>query len=207
MSDREVKYIMDKLVDRDILESKVLPAGRRTVGDKISQDVLAETVQLLDVVAIVLAGAIAFGLYLVAIVGNPNLYDGYLLTVILAAIAFVFVLRRLGAYSFRRLSQVGWQLGRVTMAWCATFGALTTVAFLAKVDDVYSRGWAVTWAILVMANLALLRLALRSRVQRWAPQGRLSRSVAIVGAGAPGQHLVAKLRTDEGEHIEIAGIF
>jgi Undecaprenyl-phosphate glucose phosphotransferase len=207
MSDWEVKYIMDKLVDRNILDTGVLPALRRPVARKISQDVVAETVQLLDVVAIVLAGAIAFGLYLLAIVGNPSLYDGYLLTVILAAIAFVFVLRRLDAYSFRRLSQVGWQLGRVTMAWCATFGALTTVAFLAKVADVYSRGWAVTWAILVMANLALLRLALRSLVQRWAHQGRLSRSVAIVGAGEPGEHLVAKLRTDAGEHIEITGIF
>src|ERR1700724_3564627 len=182
MSDWEVKYIMHKLVDRNILNAGVLPALRRPVARKISQDVLAETVQLLDVVAIVLAGAIAFGLYLLAIIGDPSLYDGYGLTVILAAIAFVFVLRRLDAYSFRRLSQFGWQLGRVTMAWCATFAALTTVAFLAKVADVYSRGWAVTWGILVIANLALLRLALRSLILRWGQQGRLSRTVAVVGA-------------------------
>jgi Undecaprenyl-phosphate glucose phosphotransferase len=192
---------------RGIIDSGVLSAVRRTVGDKISQDVLAETVQLLDVAAIVLAGAMAFALYLLAIIGDPSLYDGYGLTVILAAIAFVFVLRRLGAYSFRRLSQFGWQLGRVTIAWCATFAALTTVAFLAKVADDYSRGWAVTWGILVIANLALLRLALRSLILRWAQQGRLSRTVAVVGAGELGEHLVAKLRTEEGEHIEIAGVF
>src|SRR3984893_12947481 len=154
---REVKYTMDKLVDRNMLDTGVLPALRRRVARKISQDVLAETVQLLDVVAIVLAGAIAFGLYLLAIIGDPSLYDGYGLTVILAAIAFVFVLRRLDAYSFRRLSQFGWQLGRVTMAWCATFAALSTVAFLAKVAVDFSRGWAVTWGILVIAKLALLR--------------------------------------------------
>jgi Undecaprenyl-phosphate glucose phosphotransferase len=198
---------MDKLVDRNILESSVLPALRRPIGRKISQDVVAETVQVLDAVAIILSGVIAFALYLLAIIGAPILYDGYGLTVILAAMLFVFVLRKLGAYSFRRLSQFGWQLGRVTMAWCATFGALTTVAFLAKVADIYSRGWAVTWAILVIANVALLRLALRSLVQRWAQQGRLSRTVAIVGAGEPGEHLVAKLCTDDGEHIVIAGVF
>ena len=100
MSKLAERGIVDK---RGIVDSGVLSAVRRTVGDKISQDVLAETVQLLDVVAIVLAGAIAFALYLLAIIDDPSLYDGYGLTVILAAIAFVFVLRRLGAYSFRRL--------------------------------------------------------------------------------------------------------
>jgi Undecaprenyl-phosphate glucose phosphotransferase len=201
---------MDKLVGRNIVDngvvSDVLRAPRGTVGRRISQDVVAETVQLLDFVAIVLAGAMAFALYVLAILGGGP-YDGYGLIVILAAIAFVFVLRKLGAYSFRRLSQFGWQLGRAITAWGATFAALTTVAFLAKVADVYSRGWAVTWGILVIANLALLRLALRSLVRRWAQQGRLSRTVAVVGGGELGEQLVAKLRTDDGEHIDIAGVF
>jgi Undecaprenyl-phosphate glucose phosphotransferase len=52
-----------------------------------------------------------------------------------------------------------------------------------------------------------LRLALRSLVQRWARQGRLSRTVAVVGAGEPAEHLLAKLCTDDGEHIVIAGVF
>src|SRR5690349_18876909 len=111
MPDRKVKYIMDKLVDRNILsgDGGVIPALSRPVGRRISQDVVAETVQLLDVMAIVLAGAIAFAFYLLAIVGDPSLYDGYGLTVVLAAILFVFMLRKLGAYSFRRLAHVGWQ--------------------------------------------------------------------------------------------------
>jgi Undecaprenyl-phosphate glucose phosphotransferase len=205
-ADWEPKYSMSKLADRGILDSRILPAIRRVVGGRISQEVVSETVQILDFLAIVLSGAAA-SIYLLAVIGDPSLYDGYGLTVIVAAIAFVFALRRLGAYSFRRLSQFGWQLGRVTMAWCATFAALSTVAFLAKVAVDFSRGWAVTWGILVIANLALLRLALRALILRWAQQGRLSRTVAIVGAGEAGEQLVAKLRTDEGEHIEIAGVF
>src|SRR5580693_3698040 len=105
---------MSKLADREILDGRVLPAIRRAVGGKISQEVVSETVQILDFLAIVLAGAIAFAIYLLAIIGDPSLYDGYGLTVIVAAIAFVLTLRKLGAYSFRRLSQFGWQLGRVT---------------------------------------------------------------------------------------------
>jgi len=198
---------MDKLVRGTILDSGVLREPRRAVGRKISQDVVAETVQLLDVMAIVLAGTIAFAFYVMPIVGDLSLSEGYGFIVILASILFVFVLRKLGAYKFRRLSQVGWQLSRVTLAWSATFAALTTVAFLAKIADIYSRGWAVTWAILVIANITLLRLGLRSLVRHWAQQGRLSRTVAVVGAGELGEHLVAKLRTDDGEHIDIAGVF
>jgi Undecaprenyl-phosphate glucose phosphotransferase len=198
---------MEKLVDRTILDSGVLPGLRRPAGPRISQEVIAETVQILDFVAVVLAGVVAFVSYLWGIIGDPSLYDGYGLIVILAAIVLVFVLRRLDGYSFRRLPQFGWQLGRVTMAWAATFGALATVAFLAKVADVYSRGWAITWAGLVIANLTLLRLVLRTLVRRWIKQGRLSRTVAVVGAGAPGEQLIAKLRTDDGEQVVIAGVF
>jgi Undecaprenyl-phosphate glucose phosphotransferase len=198
---------MDKLVDRTVLKDGALPALRPTSGGKISQEVVSETVQLLDFAAVVLAGALAFVLYLVARVGDPALYNGYALTVILSSIVFVAGMRRLGAYAFRRLPQLGWQLSRVAIAWSATIGALTTIAFLAKAAEIYSRGWAVTWTALVVANVALLRLGQCYLLRRWAAQGRLSRTVAIVGAGESGEHLVAKLRADDGENIVIAGLF
>jgi polysaccharide biosynthesis protein PslA len=201
---------MSKLAERGVLDSGVLPPRRRALGGKIriSQGVVSETVQILDFVAIILAGVIAYALYLLAIVGSDQVRsDWYGPAVILAAIVFVYGLRRLGAYSFRRLSHLGWQLSRVMPAWGATFAVLSTVAFLAKVADIYSRGWAVSWAILAVANLALLRIGLRHLLRRWALQGRLSHTVAIVGAGEAGEQLAAKLRTDEAEHIVVTGVF
>jgi Undecaprenyl-phosphate glucose phosphotransferase len=182
-------------------------ARRRGARGVISHEVLSETVQVLDFLAIALAGAMAFILYLVTMLGEASDYDRYGLIVILAALVFVSILRRSGSYTFQRLSRVGWQLGRLTLAWCATLAALTMLAFLAKVADSYSRGWAVTWAGLAVSELALLRLGLSYLIRRWTRQGRLSRTVAIVGAGEWSGQLIGKLRTDGKEHIVIAGIF
>lgn len=200
---------MNKLAERGIVSSPALPALQRQVGGRIriSQEVVSEAIQILDFVAIALAGIVAFAFYFLVIVGDSSQYNGYGLTVIFAAIVFVYGLRKLGGYSFRRLSQLGWQVGRVTLAWGATFAALSTLAFLAKVAETYSRGWAVTWAVLVVANLVLLRVGLRYVLRRWAHQGRLSRTVAVVGAGEAGEMLLAKLRTDDSEHIVVAGVF
>jgi Undecaprenyl-phosphate glucose phosphotransferase len=199
---------MEQPIDRNRRADKTSCTPLRPPpGGKISRDVVSETLQFLDIAGVVLAGVVAFALYLLAIVGEPSLHGGYGLTVLLAALLFVYLLRKSGAYSFRRLSQVGWQLRRVALAWSATFAALTTLAFLGKIADVYSRGWAVTWAILVMANLTLVRLGLRCLLRRWARQGRLSRTVAVVGAGEVGERLVATLRADVGEHIVVAGVF
>ena len=180
---------------------------RRGVRGVISHEVLSQTVQVLDFLAVALAGAVAFAVYLVALLGEAANYDRYGLIVILAALVFVSALRRTGSYSLPRLSRVGWQFGRLTLVWCATLAALTTLAFLAKVADSYSRGWAVTWTALAASELVLLRVGVGYLIRRWTRQGRLSRMVAIVGAGEWSEQLVGKLRTTGKEQIAIAGVF
>jgi Undecaprenyl-phosphate glucose phosphotransferase len=173
----------------------------------ISREVLSETVQALDFVAVIVAGIVAFGFYVLAGRGQASGYDRYGLVVILDAIIFTAALRRSGVYAFQRLPWLGWQLSRVMLIWAATLATLITVAFFAKVGADYSRGWAVAWAGLMIAELLLLRTGLRLLMRRWTRQGRLSRTVAIVGAGEAGEELTAKLRADGDAQIVIAGIF
>jgi FlaA1/EpsC-like NDP-sugar epimerase len=181
--------------------------ARRGTRGAISHEVLCELVQVLDFLAVVLAGGIAFAFYLIVVIGDWEGYDRYGLTVLLAAMVFVAALRRGSTYTISRLSRFGWQISRAVLLWGATLGLLSTISFFAKIADLYSRGWVLTWALLVISELVLLRAGLRSLMQRWGAQGRLSRAVAIVGAGDGGEQLIAKLRTDGRGEIAIAGVF
>jgi len=199
---------MADVVDPNILdEAAAGHIARRQSHGAILHQVLCEIVQVVDFLAVVVAGGLAFAFYLVVIVGDWEAYDRYGLAVLLAGIVFVAALRRRGAYTISRLSRFSWQTSHAMVLWGATLGLLSTVSFFAKIADFYSRGWVVTWAILVISELVLLRAGLRSLMRRWAAQGRLSRSVAIVGAGEGGEQVVAKLRTDGRGEIAIAGIF
>lgn len=199
---------MSDVVERNMLD-EVASAhiARRGSHSAISHEVLCEVVQVLDFLAVVLAGGIAFAVYLIVIVGDWDAYDRYGLTVLLAAMVFVAALRRGGTYTISRLSRFGWQTSRAVLVWGVTLGLLSTISFFAKIADLYSRGWVLTWALLVISELVLLRAGLRSLMGRWSAQGRLSRAVAIVGAGDGGEQLIAKLRTDGRGEIAIAGVF
>src|SRR6516165_10065639 len=170
---------MADVVDPNILdEAAAGHIARRQSHGAILHQVLCEIVQVVDFLAVVVAGGLAFAFYLVVILGDWEAYDRYGLAVLLAGIVFVAALRRRGAYTISRLSRFSWQTSHAMVVWGAPLGLLSTVSFFAKIADFYSRGWVVTWAILVISELVLLRAGLRSLMRRWAAQGRLSRSVA-----------------------------
>jgi len=199
---------MSKMIDKDLPFEFAAPrlTSSGPVG-AISHEVLTGTIQVLDFCAVFFAGAAAFASYVVGVWGQRDELVGYALTIFVVALVFVSALRRAGAYTLQRLQQLGWQIGRVTLVWAGTLAALATLAFFAKVGDSYSRIWAATWAVLTLGEIALMRVVLRGLVRRWTRQGRLSRTVAIVGAGEHGEQLVRKLLTAEYGRVAIAGIF
>jgi FlaA1/EpsC-like NDP-sugar epimerase len=174
----------------------------------ISHEVVCGTLQLLDFCAILFAALVAFWIYLIGILGG----DGtdlvrYSLIAAVAGIIFFTLMRWSQNYGFKRLDQLGWQLRQVTLLWAATISLLTIWAFLSKVTETYSRGWAVTFAIAVLAELALSRVILLMLFRGWRAQRRLVRSVAIVGAGEVGKHLIAKLKAEGGNEVDVVGVF
>ena len=110
---------MSNQAERGIME--LLPPRRGAVGarTKISRGVVSETVQILDIVAVILAGAGSYAFYVMAILAAEGRADYFAFAVIFASLVFVFGMRRFGAYSFRHLSRLGWQLSRVVLAWGA----------------------------------------------------------------------------------------
>jgi Undecaprenyl-phosphate glucose phosphotransferase len=177
--------------------------GRRA----ISPEVLCGMVQVLDVVAIALGGLLASAVYLVAIRGDEAEYDRYWFAVVVAALIFAVAERKAGGYTLKRLTRIGWQLGHVGIIWGAAVSILSTLAFAAKVAETYSRGWAAVFALVCLVELGLIRIVLSFLIRHWTLQGRLSRVVAIVGAGPLGEQIIGKLRAATDPVITVAGVF
>jgi len=69
---------------------------------------------------------------------------------------------------------------------------LTGCLFILKVSDDLSRLWLATWSGTSAIALCGFRLLTASAVQRLIQSGRLTKNIAIVGAGEVGQQLAAK---------------
>jgi polysaccharide biosynthesis protein PslA len=191
------------------IDSKLAP--KRGENNAISRDVVCNTIQVLDFLACVVAGAVSvalyFGLYMGTEAGIGAAYQQYAYPVILAAIILSFALYKSDSYEFRRLSHLGWQFRRVTAVCIATMGVLSMVAFASKVAEFYSRGWAVAWIVLTLAQLLLIRVVLFYLLQRWSQQGLLARMVAVVGGDQVGEQLLSKLQAAGENEIVVAGVF
>jgi Undecaprenyl-phosphate glucose phosphotransferase len=195
---------------QDAARVGALPAAdvpaRRARG-QISSDVIRGFAQLTDVAVIMLSGVVAIEAYTTSLLGTIREPDRYWLAIVLAALIFPFVHRKGGGYTTQRLSELTWQVGRMVLTLAATGSILTTLAFLAKVAPYYSRGWATLFGTLSFAALASVRMGASLLIQRWTRAGRLSRIVAVVGAGPLGQQVVARLRAAKDSRVSVLGVF
>jgi Undecaprenyl-phosphate glucose phosphotransferase len=170
--------------------------------------VISGTVRALDFGAILIAGVVAHWIYLGAPTGGlEEDFDRYVTTTLLVAILFVFGFGRARGYEFQRLGKRRRQISRVAVAWLITLAAMIVFAYLGKVSTVYSRGWTITWATSSLAAMTFVRLVVATTLRRWAMQGRLSRKIAVVGAGRVAERLIAKLLAARDERVVIAGVF
>jgi Undecaprenyl-phosphate glucose phosphotransferase len=173
----------------------------------LSPNMVAGFVKIIDVCMVLAAAEIAFGAY--HWVTNHPVADQerHLLTAGIAAVLLVTALNRMGGYTPRMLAVFRWQLLRITGLWATILSFLLMAAFLAKVSDAYSRGWAVTWAATSWA------LVLNGRGLVWLIRDHplatrsLARKIVVVGAGEHGTLLLSKLINSGQKTITIRGVF
>ena len=184
-------------------------ARPRIARRPVSPPILSGIVQFLDFCVVPAAGWVALQFYNVGILGQllrPG-YERYPFGAILGAVIFVLSMRTAGGYQPKMLSRIGWQLRCVALSWAIALALLATVAYLSKSAEHFSRGWAIGWVLFTACALVCVRLGLFALIRHWGRQGRLSRVVAVVGAGDDARQLVDKLRAVSPEEIVIGGIF
>jgi Undecaprenyl-phosphate glucose phosphotransferase len=187
-------------------ERRSAPVRRRRPVP-VAPEIVGGTVKVADFCLILMAAAAAFVGYLPGEIRNVVGVDRYGLTAVFGATLFVFGFQRIRGYELKRLGKMRWQATRVAVVWVAAVAALLLLAFVAKVSGTYSRGWSLSWITLAFGLLLAERSLLRLAIDRWRREGRLVRTVAIVGAGEPGEHLVEKLQQSEDAGIDVLGIF
>jgi Undecaprenyl-phosphate glucose phosphotransferase len=180
---------------------------QRTV--RLSAGIMSMMAGAIDFLLVLGAAAVLFPVYfeLVNPSGSATPPERYILPAILAATLFVGGFERLGGYQLMQLPRLHWQLTRATTTWGAAVSILLLMAFFGKVSDIYSRGWAVLWIIIVPALLLTERGILHRAVAGWIKRGYLAHNVVVVGAGSEGQRLIAKLHEARDNGIVVRGVF
>lgn len=161
--------------------------------------------RIADIVVTVLAAYAAYEIYLV----DPIVAaDGkYAIGVVLAALLTANVFPLFGLYEERHWRNWFRQMARPLLAWTIVAALLIVAAFVTKVSAYFSRGWVIVWFIGGYIGFLAVRLALRAMLSRWSELGRLSKSVAVVGAGPVGQRLIEHLRRVPDREIVLVGVY
>jgi Undecaprenyl-phosphate glucose phosphotransferase len=131
------------------------------------------------------------------------LHARYLGAAVLGALLSGAIFAGLGVY--RRLPGTTFgQTVRAGVAWTATFSVLLAMAYLLKIGESFSRGWALTWFVGNLVLMTCNRVALRTILKRLQATGKHASRCLIIGATHSGNRL---LQTFDGQAIglDIAG--
>lgn len=174
----------------------------------VAPEVVSGLTKLFDFLAITLAGIAAFASYLLGYLdADPSDWGRYVVTSLVGAAIFTTVLQRLDGYRFARLSSFAAQASRVAIAWSGSVFILLALAFVAKLSETYSRGWAITWTVSAAAVLLTSRALLAAAIKRAKRRGQFIRNVAVVGADELGKRLIRKLPESANGGTRIVGLF
>ena len=170
----------------------------------VSPAVVAGTTRAADIALALACAALAYAFWLGGGRGAAAHYAPVVLgAVLLQANLFHFA----GLYRFESFTSPGQQIGRLAVAWSLVLLLLIALAFLTKTSDQFSRGWTLIWFASGLVCLIAFRIALHVRIRRWIAEGRLTRNIAIVGAGEHGARLVRHLNGLRGGDTRVVGIF
>ncbi len=174
--------------------------------DWLSPGVVVGLLRAADCLAVLLA---AFAAYLTRFQGSMHQFGvlevyGSVVAVLLTA----NILQAAGLYRFSQLTNLYAQSGRLLIAWAAVMLSLLALGFAAKVELTgTSRLWVGLWFVYGFSGLLVVRVLLRQHIQNWQRDGRLTRNIAILGAGEHGQRLVEHLSRHGQTAERIVGIF
>ena len=161
----------------------------------------------MDFSVVVISAAAVFAFYFRPLTYDVDALHRCALTACLGAVIFVVGFQRTGGYAFRRLPSFRWQAGQTLFVWTGAVAALLLLAFILKVSATYSRGWASAWAMTTLFMLLFERGLIYFCARWWLRDGHFVRNVVIVGAGKPGEELVARLQQLRDPTVAIVGIF
>ena len=148
-----------------------------------------------------------YAIYLLYVVGKIHHYPNYVsaLAIQTALVLTTFYFAKL--YDSKTICRLTHQVKNILAISAATFLALVVVSFALKISDQFSRVWFFSWVISATFLICVARTVFYIGVRKSARAGRLTRNIAIVGAGEQGRKLLEHLDWIHEPWIRIVGIF
>jgi Undecaprenyl-phosphate glucose phosphotransferase len=171
----------------------------------ISEPVVSTLTALFDAVAVLASGAAAMMIDKHQVAAADR--DFIPVTIMFAALLAVNLGNAMRAYRFETLRRVKRSLTAAVPAWLVSACVMVGVLRVGEIDSAGDQTWAIEWLGIAFAALISSRLVLGQFVRVWTKAGRLTRHVAIVGAGANGERILRHLKRVNDPSIVIAGVY
>ena len=186
------------------LSERARSVAAQIATNAISPSIVANGLRIIEFVSIVLVGHGAYWWY---VKGAGPWQPYYTASILSGALLAVTALHIADGYQIATLRSRVAQFGRVAGAWVATFAALTSIAFLARASEDFSRVWFTLWFAGGLGVIVAGRVVTMHLVHHWARDGRLERRAIIVGGGRTAEQLITTLESQRDSDIRICGFF
>ncbi len=180
----------------------------------ISPQIIVGVLRFADLGIIIMAALLAHFVRYQDVVGTTlekasglNLPGKYILFVLAVVIITANVFHFFRLYEFRKLTGHFFQIRKLFVGWTLVVLLLVAVGFLSKTSAEYSRIWVTLWFTFAFVGLSVLRFCVKLIVAHWQSEGRLTRKIAVVGAGPQGQRIIKFLTSEHDPSLELVGIF
>lgn len=164
---------------------------------------LAMVIRILDVIAVLIAGIMAYW-YKFGTVILSGYYAGALLS---AASVTLVVFPWFQIYKSARTQRIWLHMAKLSQAVLVVLLLLAALAFLTKTGEVFSRLWFILWAIFSLGLLILFRCSMLVILRLMRRHGWNERQIILIGAGELGVELVEILQHSLWTGFRIVAIF
>lgn len=159
----------------------------------------------IDIVVLIATAAASYAFWLL---GSPYApWQDYALLTAAGTLLAINTFYLAGQYQPDILKRPGTALRRMIVCWLGVAAVLIAASFLTKTSENYSRLWALSWFGLSLASLVVAHGLFFLQTARWTAQGKLQRTVAIVGKRHLTERLAAHFDANPADGIRVCGIF
>jgi exopolysaccharide biosynthesis WecB/TagA/CpsF family protein len=171
---------------------------------------LGDLLPLFDFAAVLLAawlGTLLFGSWFAPDASSAALFRDGARAALAAAVLAPLILCERGLSGFVSGGQTAALVRCFAVRFAMFAGVVAAIGLASRSLDSLPRAWLALWFAGSLLITALVRIGLVGTLRRLERNGRLSETVAVVGAGPLADCLIERLRQARGRRIEILGVF
>ena len=174
---------------------------------KPHSDTLLSVSQVIHPLIVAFSGWLIYVVYLQPKPGFGPMPLRYQMALLIGLLFSIVIFSRFNVHRSWRGLPIGDELKNLTSAWITVVAILVVIVFLAKLGNLYSRVWMVSWGVLSLVLLAGFRVLVRIMLRTGRRKGWNLRHVVVAGSGSMIDHVVQRLQLAPWTGIRIQAFF